>query len=391
MGEMIGLLCLVLIISIFYRWTVRPGPFPEAFVKESRGYYNLLTRGFMKSQLNLDVEADPMLATLQNPWDPAQRAGRGMHDATYYRGKYYLYFGITPVVVLFLPFRLLTGLFISESMASLVFALGGFMMTVALLRMVRVRYFPNAPIWLLLAGVMALGLSTMVPALLRRPSVWEVPIACGYACTMLAFGCLYQALHSPRRARWIAGASFTLGLAVGGRPVYVLGCIALLIPVLYWARRDAGGRRGAWRAGLWCRTLLAAVVPAASVGMALATYNYLRFGNPLEFGQTYQMAGDDVTKLQFFSWRYPLYGFQLYVLEPAAWSPYFPFVKVITPPPAPVGQLGIENPYGMLPNMPFVLLGFGILALSRRVCRGDFLPLLIFSGSVFLHTFLTMG
>jgi hypothetical protein len=44
----------------------------------------------------------------------------------------------------------------------------------------------------------------------------------------------------------------------------------------------------------------------------------------------------------------------LYLLQPAGWSPYFPFFTVIDPPSKPPGHMGFENPYGVLPNMPFL-------------------------------------
>ncbi len=80
------------------------------------------------------------------------------------------------------------------------------------------------------------------------------------------------------------------GLVVGARPVYLPGLAVLLLPaVLTWRE---GGR--------WGREFWAATVPAGLVGLGLAWYNYARFGSPLEFGQTYQMAGERLTDLVLF-------------------------------------------------------------------------------------------
>jgi len=95
----------------FYFWTVRPEPSSRMIAAHGDHYFNLLTRGFLKGQLPLDVPVDPVLATLKNPWNAVERGNHGLHDATYYRGAYHLYFGATPVVALFLPFRLLTGFY----------------------------------------------------------------------------------------------------------------------------------------------------------------------------------------------------------------------------------------------------------------------------------------
>lgn len=129
----------------------------------------------------MDTDVDPALATLENPWDPEQRAGRGLSDATYYKGRYYLYFGITPILLLFLPFRVLTGFHLGEPLACLVFAVVGYGLAVWLFRLVRRRYFPQTSMWMEAGCVLVLGLGTMMPVLLRRPSMWEVPITCGNA------------------------------------------------------------------------------------------------------------------------------------------------------------------------------------------------------------------
>lgn len=344
----------------FYAWTVWPEPGVDKVSNENRGYYNLLTRGFLKGQLALDTPADPFLATLQNPYDMAQRAGHGLHDASYFKGKYYLYFGVTPALVLFVPFRLLTGSFIDEGAASVCFATVGLLGMFGMLWAVRARYFSKAPQWVFVGALVGLGLANMMPALLRRASIWEVPITGAHACAVLALAAIFRAIHSSARSFWLACGSLALGAAVGGRPVYLLGCAALLVPLIFW------GKTAAWRQSAWRRALWAAVGPAALIGFGLAVYNWARFESPFQFGQNYQMSADG-TKPVFFSASYLWYGVRLYWLEPAGWSPFFPFVTVISPPPAPAGQLGVENPYGILPNIPYALLALGLCGVMGRV------------------------
>ena len=318
----------------------------------------------MKGHLYLDLPADPFLATLANPWAYAERSGHGLHDASYFQGHYYLYFGVTPVVVLFLPIRLLTGLEVDQAAASFLFALAGLVASTWLLWRVRERFFPSASLVLTGALGLGLGLTTTMPLLLRRANLWEVPITCAYACFSIAVCFLYGSLTSSRRNLLLAGASLVLGLAVGARPTYLFGCLALLVPLALWAR-EAGGVYPALRQGAWRRSAACALLPAAIVGLLLAAYNLERFGRVTEFGQRYQMSGDDSQAVMFFNWRFPLYGLRVYGLLPAHWSPYFPFVSAADIPPRPAGQLGVEDPYGILPNIPFVLMALGLVALGR--------------------------
>lgn len=348
---------LVFAIGWFYFWTATPEWRPELLGGKGDGYYNLLTRGFMRGHFYLDLPADPFLATLKNPSDPVARQGHGLHDASYYRGHYYLYFGVAPVVLLFLPFRLLTGRFIDESLASPAFACAGFLFSVLLLREIRRRHFPQASPASVAGCIVALGLCAMVPDLLRRPSVWEVPITCGYLCSAAGLWALFQALHSGRPAAWLAGASLALGLAVGSRPVYLFGSPALLVPLAWaWRRR----RRE------WIPLALAAFLPIAAVGLGLAFYNYERFGSPLDFGFRHLMNGEQVASERLFAWSFLWYNLRLYFLVPAGWSRYFPFVSMAALPPAPAGHLGAEDPYGILTNMPFALLVLGLAGLFLR-------------------------
>jgi len=379
-------------VGWFYHWTVSPEvrvPFRDA---EGRGYYALLAKGFLKGQLSMALPADPFLATLKNPWNPAERGPHGLHDASYYQGRYYLYFGVTPVVILFLPFRLLTGADLDQAFAVGVFALIGLAASIWLLAAVRRRYFPQAPTLALLGGALALGLADMMPALLRRPGVWEVPITCAYACFMMALAALYQSMHSSgaRRVSWAAASSLLIGLAVGARPVYLVACASWLWPLAAWAR-EAGGWRACWRSPSWRRSLLAVVIPAACVGAGLAAYNYARFGSVAEFGQRYQMSGDDATKLTLFSWRYAWYSFRLYVLAPAGLGPFFPFFQMAHLPQAPAGQLGVEDPYGILPNIPFVLLGIALFGAAVRCSLPEGRRFGVFCGVLAAATLLTMA
>jgi hypothetical protein len=358
---------LVVAIGWFYFWTAVPEWHPGLLGTRSDGYYNLLTRGFMKGHLYLDIAADPFLATLKNASDPAARGAHGMHDASYYRGHYYLYFGVAPVVLLFLPFRLLTGHFIDESLASPMFACVGLLASVWLLDRIRRRYFPGSAGWAAAGCVLALGLANMMPVLLRRSSVWEVPITCAYACGMVALGAIFEALHARHPGRWLALSGAALGCAVGSRPTYIFGCAAVLVPLWCEARRR-GGLTSARRDAGWRRLALAALLPIAAIGLGLALYNQLRFGRPTDFGFRHLMNGEDVANEQLMGWRFLWYNLRVYALAPAGWSPYFPFVTVATLPPPPPGHLGAEDPYGILPNLPFALLALGAagLALRRR-------------------------
>jgi hypothetical protein len=367
--EMLGgswlLPALVAAIGWFYLWTAIPEWKPGLIGPSSSGYYNLLMRGFMKGHLSLDLPADPLLAKMSNPSDPAERGDHGLHDASYYKGRYYLYFGAAPVVLLFLPFHLLTHAYIDESLAAVFFAFAGLIWSVCLLLAVRRRHFPAVSQVSTLGCVVALGLANMVPLLLRRADVWEVPITCGFDCLMAGLFGLFQSLHGHRRAGWLAFASASFGMAVASRPTYLFGCGAVLMPILAYRFERRGDHTDFSDPG-YRRLVLAGVLPLAGIGLLMAAYNDLRFGSPFDFGFRHLMNGEPVWKEDLFALRFFWYNLRVYAFAPARWVPYFPYATVARLPVPPAGHLGSEDPFGVLPNIPFVFLAGVALVLAIR-------------------------
>jgi tetratricopeptide (TPR) repeat protein len=310
--------------------------------------YNLLVQGFRAGQLSLKKEAPPKLAELADPYDPAANGlPSWLFDLSYYKGRLYLYFGVTPVLILFWPFAVLTGHYLLQRQAVAIFCGLGFLASVGLLRALWRRYFAEVSLGVVVACVLALGLATGVPVLLARSAVWEVPISCGYMLTMLALGAIWCAMHEPeRRSGWLVTASAAYGLAVGARPSLLLGSIILLVPVAQ-----------AWRERRRIEGLLiAAIVPMVLIGLGLMLYNELRFDNPFEFGLHYQLSDERRIARPFFSLHHLWFNFRVYFLEPTRWRARFPFVQGIVVPPAPPDHGNVEHPFGVLTNIPLVWL-----------------------------------
>ena len=342
-----------LVIGV-YAYTAHPGIPVSGRMSAADNYYNLLVQGFRAGQLNLKKEVPPALARLADPYAPSAYASYGLEagDMSYYNGKLYLYFGVTPAVVLFWPYAALTGQYLLQKDAVVIFCLIGFLASVGLLYALWRRYFGEVNVAVGAIGGLALGLATGVPIMLTRCDVYEVSIGCGYALTMLALAAIWCAMHEPeRRCWWLAAASVAYGLAAGARPSLVFGAVILLVPVVQ-----------AWRERrMVFAPLLAATIPIALIGLGLMLYNVLRFGSPFEFGIRYQLAGEPshLTQ-QFFSLRYLWFNFRVYFLEPARWRGQFPFVDDIRVPPLPPGQGGVEHAFGVLTNIPLVWLALAV-------------------------------
>jgi hypothetical protein len=354
--ERAGLVALCVAIGWFYVWTVRSSGDPWKFGLEQRDYYNLLIDGWLDGQLHMKVEVPEALLQLKDPYDPALRpVGLGLHDASFFQGKYYVYFGAAPIVVLMLPFRLWSGLDLPLAVAALSFVYGGFLASVVIFLGVRRRYFPGAGWTVVFAGVLGLGLAGLGPVLLRRPHMWELPIGAGYCFAMGALWCVWRSLQvshaggddrrSRGRARWFAGAGLCLGLAIASRPTYLMGSPFLAVPLLWWWWSE---RRLPWRAAV------GALIPLALIGGTMAWHNYARFGDPLQFGQAYQFSLDYESKMAHFRATHVPFNVWRYFFSAAEWSRYFPFIQPAALPSKPPGFGGHDDVYGLLANLPIM-------------------------------------
>ena len=287
-------------------------------------YYELLTEAILAGRTHLSLEPDPRLAQLENPWGGAQGIPRA-HDATYYRGKYYLYFGVAPVILLLAPWRLATGTYLTDGAAIGVFIAAGYLLAVWFFLRCRRRFFAElAPSWTVLA-VLMLGLGSFLHYNLWGAQFYQVPIACAFVCGLVAaHGMLTAALAGSVRgaAGGLALASLACGWAVGARPNFIVSLLPLGVAaaVLWWRARRAGAGGAGW-------LLVAAVGPAGLVGAGLAAYNYARFGSIFEFGLTYQFAAIDMRAYKLLGPENIGPALRAYLLAGPAYSFYFPFIR----------------------------------------------------------------
>lgn len=298
------------LVGLYYLWAARAATEGYAWGRDTGGYYNLLGRAFAGGHLYVPLEPKPELLRLPDPWDPNVDDALKMHDLALFNGRYYLYHGAAPAVLLFAPWRLITGRDLPENFALFVFCLGGFCFSAAtVLRLLRDSGVRTGPLLLALI-LLALGLCTDVPFLLSRVWVYEIAIAGGFFCVSAAFCFL---VRGGKYAAALSGLLF--GAAVACRP-HLIFCGAIAAIWLAWFSRR--GRR----------ELAGFLLAFAGAGAAIALYNYLRFDNPLEFGLRYLLTGAFQNRIDLHPRNWPL-GVYFMLLAPPHFSSVFPWVWML--------------------------------------------------------------
>lgn len=305
------------------------------------------TRALASGHAYLLTPPDPRVLSAPDPY----RSPYLLLDASLYKGRYYLYFGAVPFLILLVPWHLATGTHLPATTAILLYSLlgyaayGGTLLLVArgLVRRVRAA----------LAGVVFVGLVTCSGTwpLMGRPDIYELENAAAFGLFACAVFAAALATVSKGSRRWFMAATALAGLALGCRPNIfpAVGVLTLYTLCLSFTASGATGGRAARLA--W------PLVPVALIGLGLAGWNYHRFDSPLDFGvkqfsQTSKASGLLVTSV-----RNVPYNAERYIAGAARLGGYSPFIEGQREglwQPAP-GQEPSNQVYGFLILSPFLM------------------------------------
>jgi hypothetical protein len=376
MAQWAAVVLVAVTVGSYYRWSVRATGNPFYWGYDLGGYYNYLGRAFAHGRLYLPIEPSRELLALPNPWDPAVPDSYKMQDMALFNGRYYLYHGAGPAVILFTPWRLLTGHDLPENFALFLLCFGGFLFSCgALLRVLALADATPGPLLLALMLV-ALGICQGVPYLLNRVFVYEIAIGGGYFCLSGAVFCLAGSIESRRRVWWLAASGLMFGLAISCRPHLGLAGMITLGGLAVSRNRTRS-------------SLAAFLAPLILTGAAVAAYNYERFGNPFEFGIRYLLTGENQNRIKLAAGNV-MPGLYFMLFCPPDFSPVFPWVRLVLRNPFnspdshfPAGYV-IEPIVGALYCAPFIVGALFIVPASRRAAVRNLLGIALASSAAVL-------
>ncbi len=325
-----SILAAVLTITI-YSWVLQLDQrIIRRVEKQDYDYYSELAKSFKGGRLYIADAPPPELLALDNPYDYFLRRQLGIEnfpwDVSLYKGKFYLYWGPVPAVLL-TAFNLNQLSNIADFHLAFVFACGVFLYMALLIRSFWKNSIRYSPAWLLTFLLFVVGLSTPVTIILKGAMVYEAAIFGSQFFFIGGFYWLYSALRDDKPVIWkLALATAHWALAVGTRIIIlpsVLFCVGF---TLVYAIRCYSYTK--IKASI--SILAALLLPLILAGIGLAWYNWARFDSIFEFGLTYQLANIDYTKFEgLFSISRISYNTKLYFAYPLKMMPKFPYISRI--------------------------------------------------------------
>lgn len=291
---------------------------------EHHQQYKELAEALAEGHVWVDDQPSEELLKAPNPYDTIRlQAGQIPYRADYawFQGKYYVYFGIVPELLFYLPCFLLTGKGFPNHLAVLLFYEGFVISVFGLYREAARRWFPGLPsfAWPLAASV-TLAFGNYV-YLIVRPDLYHVPIMGANMFTAAGLWLWTAGLNREkgREFCFLAG-SLCMALVAGCRPQMLLFS-ALALP-LFW--NTVFRERRLFSRKTWTKTV-AFIAPYLLVAAGIMYYNYLRFGSPFDFGATYSLTSNDMTKRGTNLSRI-VCGIFFFFFQPARYEGAFPFL-----------------------------------------------------------------
>ena len=294
--------------------------------------YAELAKAMAHGQLYLEEEPPQWLQDMADPYDKGARdeaqkeTGEPyLFDVAYHDGHYYVYFGVVPVVLFYLPFYLLTGANFPTAIGVLIACVAFVLGCSALLDRFARYHFKRVSLGLYLLLQIPLVTCCGILYLLKFPTFYSLPIMLGLAFSVWGLYFWMRGRASAARSagpeKWYLAGSLCMALVVGCRPQLVV--LSLLAFPLFWrayiTERRLFSPRGA-------REFACLVAPYAVVAAGLMGYTYARFGSLTDFGANYNLTVNDMTKRGWNLGRLAPALFA-YFLQPPCVTGVFPYVQ----------------------------------------------------------------
>lgn len=262
-------------------------------IPDHRNQYELMANSILEGKVYIDYgNIDEKLLNMKNPYDVKEREKLGVSyhwDHAFYKGKYYMYFGVAPVFLTFIPYQILTGHSLTTYHATQLYV-ALFIIGIFSLFYIICKYFYKTikfNIYLISSAVFSI---LCIWISIGTPALYCTAITAGLGC---AVWCLYffiKAVYSKcslNKSIVYAFIGSTFGaMTFACRPPIGIVNFLIIPMILKFLKNHKMDKK------LFFKMCIAAT-PYLIIGILLMIYNYMRFDSIFEFGQTYQLTMAD--------------------------------------------------------------------------------------------------
>ncbi|MBR3614720.1 MAG: hypothetical protein IKL55_06040 [Clostridia bacterium] len=315
--------CMFIFVYIVYQYnfdglTIKPEEVPkdDSVLMQAEALVN--------GQIELMEKPSEELKKMENPYNHIKRDSEGigyLYDVAYYDGAYYNYFGIAPIAILIVPFRILTGTYLHTYIFNFVFILGIALSLYFLYRKLINKYINKISLCNFYLGYYAILFGSNVFTLLRGAK-YDIVVTSGIMFLLISMN---LALSLYDKQKWtllkLIFLGITTGLIVLSKPNLIVYYPLILLLILISMKEIKAKDK--------IKDGIIIAIPLAILAIFQMILNYVRFDNILEFGAKYQLTSFNMTSCMSLTFGKAIGGILEYVLKTPIINPLkFPFVFV---------------------------------------------------------------
>ncbi|MBQ3265641.1 MAG: hypothetical protein IJH07_07675 [Ruminococcus sp.] len=302
-----------------------------------------LVDAFESGQVELKDKPGTDLLSMENPYDWSARAEQNISakwDHVLYDGKYYSYYGVGPVILLYLPYHLLTGHYLASLPGVVLFNTLALIFLGMTFYVLMKKLFKDIPLSMYTAALVMIYASCGVWYCTVMANFYEIAQSSGFCFTIIGAYFLVSSNvigsdKEPVRPLRAALSSLFLSIAVTCRPTTAVWCIVALVFIVAGVLKL---KRSKSEKSSYVKYLIAALLPFVVIGGAQMLYNYARFGSFTDFGIAYSLTINDFTHTEFHT-QLSAIGFFDYLFAPPSFTGEFPYVH------STLSKLGVNGYY----------------------------------------------
>ena len=316
-------MCLFVFIYIVYQYsfdglTLKPEDIPsdDSILMQAEALAN--------KQIELLPEPSKELVEMENPYDHVKRSNEGveyLYDVAYYDGNYYNYFGIAPIALLVLPFRLITGMYLHTYIFNFVFVLGIALSLASLYKKLVNKFVSKISLFEYYLGFYAIFIGSNIFTLLRGAK-YDIVVTSGIMFLLIAMN---LAISLYDKQKWMKLRLILLGLSTGLIVLSKPNLIVYYPLILFLVLNSMKGMKikDKIKDGIFM------MVPLGILAIIQMILNYVRFDNILEFGAKYQLTSFNMISCMSITFGKSFGGILEYIFRTPTIDPLkFPFVFV---------------------------------------------------------------